>query len=128
MAANISAIRASRSAIRLRFFAAATRLIARNTRFSAFLGEVPYTDATLRNETLPVLESGNSLANSAALAPDAGTLASRAIRLNKDRGRSPREDAVRDTLCTDTLLTCNTFVLTVFRERDKVNACRVTAR
>lgn len=58
------------------------------------------------NGTRLVLARGNSLANSAAVAPDAGTLASRAIRLNKERGSGIREEAIRDTLCTGvTLLT-----------------------
>jgi hypothetical protein len=78
----------------------------RNALRSALLGEVPYANSTERNGTRLVLARGNSLANSAAVAPDAGTLASRAIHLNKERGSGIREEAIRDTLCTGvTLLT-----------------------
>jgi len=97
---------ASRSAIRLHFFAAAARLSARNAFRSAFLGGVPYSDATERNDTLLVLAHGFSPMNSAAVTPDAGTLASFPIRRNKARGKGTREVARRDTLCTlVTLLT-----------------------
>lgn len=97
---------ASRSAIRLRFFAAAARLSARNAFRSAFLGRVPYTDATERNDTLLVLEDGFSPMNSAAVTPDADTLALLPIRRNMARGKGTREEAGRDTVCTwVTLLT-----------------------
>lgn len=44
--------------------------------------------------------------NSVAVAPDAGTLASREIRLNKKRGSNFGETASRGTPCTKvTLLT-----------------------
>lgn len=78
----------------------------RNTPRSAFLGVVPYSDATERNGTLLVLDRGNSLANSAAVAPDAGTLASREIRLNNERRSNLGGTDSRGTLCTEvTLLT-----------------------
>jgi hypothetical protein len=67
---------------------------------------MPYLYATERNTTQLELDRGNALTNTVAFVPDAGTLASATLRLNKiERGNESCEEARRVTRCTGTLLT-----------------------
>jgi hypothetical protein len=100
-------------------------LIFRKALRSASFGEMPYTHATERNETLLILERRLELVLSRELAlrrllrlmnaragtPVADTLAIFAERLNKDRGKLDEELTLRGTLDTSTLLT---FLLVLF--------------